>query len=477
MLNSLKSLHIVVKIVIVLALIALSVVLIPESSIYANSIGYISLFAGLFVINEGFGMSLFPKIMIALTLGILLTVFPVFPAQALAVIKPVGSEIFMNCLTMALVPLVFASILTGVTSLGDVTKLSAIGSRTIAYYVITTAVAITIGLVIANTWNPGSELDDSIKTRFITENEIEAKSKVDKAQQDKQTLFEGLVSIFPKNIMQTVSDERPNMLQLIFFAMISGIALLSIKEEYATPVIRFFTGITEMTIRIVVMVMRIAPYGVFALIAAQISATSSTELIAALVPFSISVILALVIHGFVLNYVSVKYLSKYNPIDFFKKIKEVAVFAFSTSSSGATIPVSLETAEKKLNVRNEVGGFVIPLGATINMDGTALFQGVSAIFLANIYGVDLTLGSQLMIVALVVAASIGTAAVPGVGIVMLTLVLVEVGIPPEGILFILPVNNLLDMFRTVVNVTGDLACTMYINRMDQKLHEQPISTT
>ncbi|MCB0279804.1 MAG: cation:dicarboxylase symporter family transporter, partial [Calditrichaeota bacterium] len=189
----------------------------------------------------------------------------------------------------------------------------------------------------------------------------------------------------------------------------------------------------------------------------------SVELLASLVPYSLIYLVALFTHGILINYLSLKFLSKYSPMRFFKNINEVMITAFSTSSSGATMPVTLEVAEKKLGVKNEVGGFVIPLGATINMDGTALWQGVSVIFLANIYNVDLTIASQIVVVLLVVAASIGTAAVPGVGIVMLTLVLVEVGIPPEGILFILPVNNLLDMFRTTVNVAGDMACSVYIN--------------
>jgi Na+/H+-dicarboxylate symporter len=464
MLDKLRSLNPLVVWFLSLALLSLSVYLINSPEL--ESLGFITLFTALFLLFEGLGYQLFVKILIALALGVVLSLFGFFEQGKLAVIRPVGSKIFMNCLTMALVPLVFSSILTGITSLGDIKKLNRIGLRTIIYYVLTTAVAIIIGLSYANIWQPGSNLSEETKEVFVNDLKQAAEGQVEAADRNRQTLFEGLQSIFPKNIMETVSASGPNMLQLIFFAVICGIALLSIEREKARPVIRFFEGVSEMTIRLVIMVMRIAPYGVFALIASQISATQNTELLIELVPYSICVIMALITHVLILNTVSLKFLSKFSPIEFFKKTKEVMLTAFSTSSSGATMPFTLETVEEKLGVKNEVGGFVIPLGATINMDGTALWQGVSAIFLANIYGIDLTLGNQITIVLLVVAASIGTAAVPGVGIVMLTLVLVEVGIPPEGILFILPVNNLLDMFRTTVNVAGDMACSVYINSVE-----------
>ena len=466
--KKLQELNVFIKIALIVLFLFISYLTIDKSQI--DFIGYISLFAALFVINEAFGFSLFIKILIALLLGLVISLFEILPSEQISHIRPVGSVIFMNCLRMALVPLVFASILTGITSLGDIKKLNLIGSRTILYYMVTTAVAITIGLTLANIFQPGSDLgqDNSIKEAFEQSQKANAESSVSSANKNRQTAFEGLLAIFPRNIMQTVSEGSPNMLQLIFFAVICGIALLQIKEEYSDPVIKFFTGITEMTIKLIVMIMRIAPYGVFALIASQIASTQNTDLILALVPFSLIVIAALGIHMFLLNGVSLKFLSKYDVRYFFKNVKEVMVTAFSTASSGATMPLTLETVERDLKVKNEVGGFVIPLGATINMDGTALFQGVSAIFLANIYGVDLSLFDQLTVVILVVMASIGTAAVPGVGIVMLTLVLVEVGIPPEGILFILPVNNLLDMFRTTVNVVGDMACSVYINTVSEK---------
>jgi len=220
--------------------------------------------------------------------------------------------------------------------------------------------------------------------------------------------------------------------------------------------------------------MRLAPYGVFALIASTVAGTEGAGLLMTLIPFSLIVVAALLIHAIGTNSLSLIFLSKKSPKWFFSKVKEVAITAFSTSSSGATMPLTMEVTEEKLKVKNEVAGFVVPLGATINMDGTALFQGVSAIFLANIYGIDLTLADQLTVVGLAVMASIGTAAVPGVGIVILTMILVAIGIPAEGILFILPVNNLLDMCRTTTNVMGDMTCAVYI---DHKMKEGEATTT
>ncbi|MBL4909232.1 MAG: dicarboxylate/amino acid:cation symporter [Alteromonadaceae bacterium] len=426
-------------------------------------IGYIFLFLSLYVLNEGFNFSLFTKILLALVLGIIVASSGLFNDADLAAIRPVGSKIFMNCLTMALVPLVFSSIVTGVTNLGDINKLNQIGMRTISYYIITTAIAITIGLVLANIFQPGKNLDTETRAQFEQTFKSTATAKVEQAQENKKTLFDGLQAIFPQNIFASISKTKPDMLQLIFFAVICGVALLQIESKYSEPVIRLLSGITEMTIKIIMMVMRLAPYGVFSLIASTVASTQGAGLLLTLIPFSLIVITALLIHGLGTNTLSLIFLSKKKPMWFFSKIKAVAIMAFSTSSSGATMPLTLEVVEDKLKVKNEVAGFVIPLGATINMDGTALFQGVSAIFLANIYGIDLTLADQLTVVGLAVMASIGTAAVPGVGIVILTMILVSIGIPAEGILFILPVNNLLDMCRTTTNVLGDMTCAVYID--------------
>jgi Na+/H+-dicarboxylate symporter len=432
-------------------------------------IGYISLFLSLYVLNEGFGFHLFTKITLALVLGVLIAWSGFFLNADLEVIRPVGSKIFMNCLTMALVPLVFSSIVTGVTNLSDINKLQSIGLRTIVYYIATTIIAISLGLLLANIFQPGDNLAPEVKMQFEQTFNQSAQAKVATAQDNKQTLFEGLQAIFPSNIFHAISQDKPNMLQLIFFAVICGVALLKMDTKMAKPVISLFSGITEMTIKIVLIVMRLAPYGVFALIASTVASTGGTQLLLALVPFSLIVVIALFIHAVGTNSISLIFLSKKSPVWFFSKVKEVAITAFSTSSSGATMPLTLEVVEDDLKVKNEVAGFVVPLGATINMDGTALFQGVSVIFLANIYGVDLTFIDQLTVISLAVMASIGTAAVPGVGIVILTMILVSIDVPAEAILFILPVNNLLDMCRTTTNVMGDMTCAVYINSTMKKI--------
>ncbi len=426
-------------------------------------VGYISLFLSLYILNEGFEFQLFTKISMALVIGVLVASSGLFNSADLEVIRPVGSKIFMNCLTMALIPLVFSSIVTGVTNLGDINKLQLIGTRTVIYYISTTIIAITIGLGLANVLQPGKNLDPEIKAQFEQIFQAPAQSEVLTAQNNKQTLFEGLQAIFPSNIFQPISEPNPNMLQLIFFAVICGVALLQIDNKMSAPVISLFSGITDMTVKIVIMVMRLAPYGVFALITSTVAGTEGAGLLFTLVPFSLIVVAALFIHAIGTNCLSLVFLSKKTPIWFFSKVKEVAITAFSTSSSGATMPLTLEVVENDLKVKNEVAGFVIPLGATINMDGTAMFQGIAAIFLANIYGIDLTVMDQLTVLGLAVMASIGTAAVPGVGIVILTMILGSIGIPVEGILFILPVNNLLDMFRTTTNVMGDMTCAVYID--------------
>lgn len=458
--NKLLSMNIFAKIILIALLLVASVFGMNSPFQF---IGYILLFSSLYILNEGFGFSLFTKILLALILGVLIAWAGLYSASDLEAIRPVGSKIFMNCLTMALVPLVFSSIVTGVTNLGDINKLNQIGLRTITYYIITTAIAITIGLVLANFFQPGKNLDSETRAQFEQTFKATASDKVVQAEQNKQTLFEGLQAIFPKNIFESISKAKPDMLQLIFFAVICGVALLQIESKYSEPVIRLLSGVTEMTVKIIMMVMRLAPYGVFALIASTVAGTQGAGLLLTLIPFSLIVVTALLIHGLGTNTLSLIFLSKKKPMWFFSKIKAVAITAFSTSSSGATMPLTLEVVEDKLKVKNEVAGFVIPLGATINMDGTALFQGVSAIFLANIYGIDLTIADQLTVVGLAVMASIGTAAVPGVGIVILTMILVAIGIPAEGILFILPVNNLLDMCRTTTNVLGDMTCAVYID--------------
>lgn len=468
MIDRLRNFHVATKIfVICISLLSFHLGLYHNMS----TVGYVALFIGLFVLFEGFSEKLIVKILLALGMGLLLAIssfqWSLFRPQDIVAIKPVGSVIFINCLTMALVPLVFASILTGVTSLGNLQRLNRIGLKTVIYYLSTTTIAIVIGLSLGNLIKPGTNLDPSIKKSFVSEYRSQATDKVQLAQKNRKTFFQTVQSIFPRNILESVSLKKPHMLQLIFFAIICGIALLTIDPDRARPVIAFFEGITDMTIQIVSMVMRLAPYGVFALIASTIAQTKSIDLLLVLIPFSICVLAGLFIHMFGTNSLVLKIFCQRQPGEFFKTVKEVMATAFSTSSSGATMPFTLKTTKDDLKVSPDVASFVIPLGATVNMDGSALFLGVSTLFLANVYSIPLTFVDQITVVAMATLASIGTAAVPGVSIVILTMILVSVGIPAEGILFLLPVNNLLDMFRTVVNVVGDMVCSLFVDATEQ----------
>lgn len=453
------DLPMVVKALIGAVLIIVSLLAFPQVA----ALGYTLLFLGLIVIFETLGLSLFYKILIALALGIILAATQAINGDQFMAMKPIGSKIFLNLLTLALVPLVFSSILTGVTHLADLTKLRRIGTKAILYFLTTTVVAVTIGLTVANIFQPGEGISDEARALF----EKQASSKQMELQTDQQvSLYEVIQNIIPTNILSAVSQSRPDMLAIIMFAMLCGIALLNIDQEKAEVVVRFFDGVTEMTIQIVNMVMRVAPYGVFAIIGATLAQSEGFDILYALLPFSFVVLLALFLHAAVVSTVSLKVMSQRPIIKTIMTFREVLITAFSTASSGATMPFTMKVVERDLKVKKEVSSFVISLGATINMDGTSLFQGVSAIFLANMYGIDLSMVDQITVVVMAVLASIGTAAVPGVGIVMLMMILSTAGIPSEGILFILPVNHILDMFRTAVNVCGDMCCALYINKVE-----------
>lgn len=461
------QLSIWVRIPILLVLLVLSVACLfvaqnVEFSQYVEGFGFAGLLLSLVLLFETFGLSLFYKIIIALVLGIFFSATQYISGDQFLVLKPIGSKIFLNLLTLALVPLVFSSILTGVTHLADISKLRRIGLKAIVYFISTTVVAVTIGLIVSNIFQPGRGM--SQETRTLFESQMASAEKVDTTK--KVGFDEVIQNLVPKNILTTASQPRPDMLALILFAVLCGIALLQIGPEKSATVVSFFEGINEMTIQIITMVMRIAPYGVFAIIGATLSQSQGFELIYALIPFSAVVVGALLIHALLINYVSLTYLSKRPVLGTFLAVKEVLITAFSTASSGATMPFTMKVVEQELKVKKEVSSFVVSLGATINMDGSSLFQGVSAIFLANLYGIDLGLFDQVTIVVMAVLASIGTAAVPGVSIVMLMMILATVGIPSEGILFLLPVNHILDMCRTSVNVLGDICCALYINKVE-----------
>ena len=385
-------------------------------------------------------------------------------------IKPWG-KIFVNLLKLIAVPLVFASLIKGVASLSDISKLSRIGGKTIAIYLVSTVIAVTIGLLLVNTVKPGDGFDkDSIsKTEQIEEG---ANKKIKAAENVKDGgPLQFLVDIVPTNIFDAASNNR-NMLQVIFFAIIFGIALVMLPNEKTTYVKGFFDGINDIILQIVDIIMMTAPYGVFALLGGLVvDFGASAELFIALAKYSVTVIVGLLLMILVFYPLIFRIFTKMKYKNFFKGIMPAQMLAFSTSSSAATLPVTMERCEDHLGVSEEVSSFVLPLGATINMDGTSLYQAVAAVFIAQAYGMDLDMGQQLTIVLTATLASIGAAAVPGAGMVMLVIVLGSIGVPTEGLALIFGVDRLLDMMRTVVNVTGDATVATVVASTEGQLRE------
>jgi Na+/H+-dicarboxylate symporter len=385
--------------------------------------------------------------------------------KQIQIFQPVGKA-FIQLIKMIVMPLVFSSLLVGIASINSIKRLGQIGIRTLLFYIISTALAISIGLIIANIFQPGGSIPAEMQVKLKQEYEQLAGDKISQAVKRPSTI-DLLLDIIPENPARSMAEGR--MLQIIFFAIIAGIAITYLQENKKEIMLRFFQGVTDITIHLVHMVMRLAPYGVFALIASVIG-LYGTEIIATLLVYFSTTILALTVHVFLFNSAIIKFFTNLKVSEFWRGIYPALLVAFSTSSSSATLPVSIECAEDNLKVKPEIASFVLPLGATINMDGTAIFQGVSAVFIATVYGMELTLIDQLTIILTATMASIGTAGAPQVGIVMLTLVLQSIGIPLEGIALILGVERFLDMARTMVNVSSDLSCTVFINRSNLYHH-------
>lgn len=379
-------------------------------------------------------------------------------------IKPFG-DAFIRLISLIVVPLVFASLLVGVASLDDVRKLGRIGGKTIFFYLFTTAAAITIGLVLANTFRPGKGLPAETTEQLMQNYQAEAAQRIEQAL-EKPSLAEVLLDIIPTNPVRSFAEG--DMLQIIFFALVFGITLTLISPERSRPVITFFSGVNDAMIRLVDVIMELAPYGVFALIAAII-AEFGMGILMTLIKYSAVVIAGLLIHVSVVYPALLKTFTKISICKFFWGIRPAQLIAFSSSSSSATLPVTMECAEERLGVPNQIASFVLPLGATINMDGTALYQGVAAVFIAQVFGMDLNIGQQLTVILTATLASIGAAGVPGVGMITLALVLKTIGVPLEGIALILGVDRILDMCRTTVNITGDAACSVVISATEGEL--------
>ncbi len=382
-------------------------------------------------------------------------------------IKPFGT-IFINLLKLIAVPLILASLIKGVSDLKDISKLSKMGGRTILAYLMTTLIAVTIGLILVNIIKPGESISVNTRNELIEAYSTDAKTKQESAAKQRESgPLKALVDMVPSNIFLAASNNR-NMLQVIFFALFFGIGMILLPGKKVKAVKDFFDSFNVIILKLIDLIMLSAPYGVFALLAALVVEAPSFELFKALALYAITLLLGLSIMIFI--YMLVVQLFTKKKISFFMRgMAPAQLLAFSTSSSAATLPVTMECVEDKLGVDKEVTSFVLPIGATINMDGTSVYQGVAAVFIAQAFGLDLSLTAQLGIVFTATLASIGTAAVPSAGIVMLVIVLAQAGIPEAGLALIFAIDRPLDMCRTIVNVTGDAAVSMIVGKSIGKL--------
>ena len=413
------------------------------------------------------------KILIGMSLGVLFGVsFSFIPNGDLFIsnyIKPFGT-IFINLLKLIAVPLILASLIKGISDLKDISKLSKMGGRTIVTYLITTLTAVTIGLILVNVIKPGKSISVDTRNELVEAyaTDTQAKQKAAAKQQELGPL-QALVDMVPSNIFLAASNNR-NMLQVIFFALFFGIGMILLNENKVAPVKNFFDSFNSIILKLIDLIMLSAPYGVFALLAALVVEAPSLELFKALALYAITLLLGLA--AMIIIYVLIVQLLTKRKISFFVRgIAPAQLLAFSTSSSAATLPVTMECVEENLGVDKEVASFVLPIGATINMDGTSVYQGVAAVFIAQAFGLDLSLSAQLGIVFTATLASIGTAAVPSAGIVMLVIVLAQAGIPEAGLALIFAIDRPLDMCRTIVNVTGDAAVSMIVGKSIGKLKD------
>lgn len=404
------------------------------------------------------------KILIGMALGVVFGLFLSFidggDAFVADFIKPFG-RIFINLLKLIAVPLILASLIKGVSDLQDISKLSKMGGRTIITYLFTTLIAVTIGLLLVNAIQPGKSISVETRKELVEAYASDADAKREAAAKQREAgPLQALVDVVPSNIVGSMSNNR-NMLQVIFFALFFGIGMILLPQEKARPVKDFFDSFNAIILKLIDMIMMAAPYGVFALLAALVVEAPSLELFQALGLYAITLLIGLALMIGVYALV-VRLITKKKISFFFNGIAPAQLLAFSTSSSAATLPVTMECVEENLGVDKEVASFVLPIGATVNMDGTSVYQGVAAVFIAQAFGLELSLAAQLGIVFTATLASIGTAAVPSAGIVMLVIVLAQAGIPEAGLALIFAIDRPLDMCRTIVNVTGDAAVSMLV---------------
>ncbi|MEF9959446.1 MAG: dicarboxylate/amino acid:cation symporter [Niameybacter sp.] len=413
-------------------------------------------------------MNLTTKILLALILGavfgvVLSTITSPLIKQTLmldGILKLLGTG-FLNAIKLLVVPLIFVSIVYATASLDDIKKVGRIGSKTMIFYVATTALAIVVALTVSNIIKPGIGIDLNSVVLGQGISEVTSINFIDT-----------LLQIIPTNIFMAFADG--NVLGVLFFAVIVGISITLVGEK-AEPVLRLFEGLNEVFLKLVTLIMQFAPYGVFALVATTF-ATFGFSALMPLVKYAACILLALGIQFFIVYLGMLVFIGKLNPKVFVKKFMPIFNLCFSTASSSAALPLSLESSDKQFGVSKRVSSFTLPLGATINMDGTAIMQGVAVVFIAQIYGIPLGFGDYIMVILTAVLASIGTAGVPGVGLVMLTMVLASVNLPVEGIALIMGIDRILDMIRTGINVAGDNVCTILIAKQENEFDESVYNT-
>ncbi len=417
------------------------------------------------------------QIVIGMVLGVLWGVGAVqWGGQELTLdfIRPWG-QLFIRLLKVIAIPVIIGSLIMGVNSLRDLSSLSRMGLRTIGIYVGTTVLAITVGIVIVHLLDPGAAFPASLKEELQRKFAGVITTKVATAQEVREGPLAFIERLVPSNIFQAMADNR-SMLQVVLFTLFFGVALLLIPDEKSRPVVAFFDGFNEAITRMIELIMKAAPFGVFALMASMIVELTGdnpayvVSLLKALGLYSLTVLIGLALMVFGVYPTLLKIFTPMKIGRFFRGLAPAQLLAFSTSSSAATLPVTMEQCEKKLGIGEEVASFVLPIGATVNMDGTSLYQAVATFFIASAFGVDLTFSQTLTVIITATVASIGAAGVPGSGLIMLVIVLQSVGIDPAGIALILAVDRLLDMFRTVVNVTGDATVATIVATSEKKLH-------
>ncbi len=374
--------------------------------------------------------------------------------------NPVG-QVFLRMLLMIVLPLVFASIALGVAGMGDLRSVGRVGGKTIGYFLMSTAISAVIGLVLVNTFHPGAGMDPAMRQELFATYQSEAAGL--QARSEIGFGINTFVNMVPRNPVQAAADM--DMLGVIFFALMFGAALTLIPKERADPMIKFLDALGEVVIKIIDFAMKLAPYGVFGLIFV-VTSRFGWHLLGQLGKYVLVVLVGLTIHAVVTLSILVRTMGGMSPLKFWKAARPVIITAFSTSSSAATLPTNIQVAEQDLGISPKIAGFVLPLGATMNMNGTALYEGVTVLFLAQVFGVDLNLGQQIVVVLLSVIMAVGAAGVPGGSLPLIMVVLASVGVPPEGIAIILGVDRILDMSRTVLNTTGDLSATVFVARSE-----------